>query len=155
MPQPIIEWTALEYEFRAKGVSWYWTSIILAVLLVSLAAWQSNFLFAFFIVLAEVLILVWAGREPQTVNFALSPQKLILNGRAYPLSEVAHFSVDEPEHSAWANIIFHFRRRFHPGLKIHVAKDHLDSVRAMLAISTVEIDREESFVDTLEEFLGF
>ena len=63
-----IQWHAPEFEYRAKTMSWYWLSILLAVVILALAVWQKNFLFGIFVIVAEILILVWANREPRTLR---------------------------------------------------------------------------------------
>ncbi|MDP3892652.1 hypothetical protein, partial [Nocardioides sp.] len=71
MEQFNIEWRAPEFYYREKGVSWYWLSIIAAIVILSVSVWQKNFLFAVFVVIAEILMLVWAGRKPREISFSL------------------------------------------------------------------------------------
>lgn len=59
-----IKWQAPEYEYREKTVSWYWISIVVAALVIAFSVWQKNFLFGFFIVIAEMLFIVWGNRTP-------------------------------------------------------------------------------------------
>ena len=47
-----IVWQIPEYEYRSKDVSWYWISLIAAIVLFAFAIWQKNFLFAIFVVIA-------------------------------------------------------------------------------------------------------
>ncbi len=56
-----INWEAPEFEYREKDVSWYWISIIAAAAIIAFSVWQRNFLFGFFIVIAEMLVIDGAG----------------------------------------------------------------------------------------------
>ena len=70
-PKFEVVWDAPEFEYREKGISWYWLSIIAAACIIAFAAWFRNFLFGFFIVIAEILFIVWGNRQPRTVEFKL------------------------------------------------------------------------------------
>jgi hypothetical protein len=150
-------WVAPEYEFREKTVSWYWISICLAVLLIAFAMWQKNYLFAVFLVIAEILILVWASEEPKLVKFSLSSKTLAVgNKKEYPVHEIEHFSTEDLDHKEWALMIIHFHHSFRLALKIHVPKHHLEDARAILTDGGAqEIHHKETLIETLEEFLGF
>ena len=87
MEKIVIEWKAPEFEYREKDVSWYWLSIIAAVVILGAAVWQKNFLFAVFVVIAEILMLVWAGRKPREITFSLNEKGLTMSGnksRTFP-----------------------------------------------------------------------
>lgn len=150
-------WVAPEYEHREKTVSWYWITIILAILILTFAIWQKNYIFAVFIVIAEVLIIIWAGEEPRLVKFALRAKDLVINDRkGYHLKDIQHFSVEDMDHKEWADIVLHLKGPLHFPLKIHVPKHHLTDVRHLFQQGGVpEVNREESFIEVLEEFLGF
>lgn len=156
MTPPSFAWIAPEYEFRPKEDSWFWMSVIVAVLLVAFATWQRNYLFALFVVIAEVLMIVWGAREPRLVNFHLSEKTLTIDGRrSYALAEIERWSLEEPSHSEWANVFLHFRRPYHWGTKVHVPKAHLEEIRAILRRGAKEVERDDSFIEVIEEFLGF
>ena len=72
-----IKWEAPEFELREKGVGWYWTTIIIAVLMLGAAVWQGNFLFAVLVVIGEILVLVWSGKEPPMVTFRITDKGLV------------------------------------------------------------------------------
>ena len=151
-----IAWQAPEFEYYEKDVSWYWLSVIVAVIVLSIAVWQKNFLFAAFIVFAEILILVWAGQKPKTVEFKINEQGLTIGGRKfYPYAEIVGFSADENGADEWPEIIFRFQRRLQPTLKVKAPKNRFGEIEKALAPLVKKIEFEESFLETLERFLGF
>lgn len=151
-----IEWKAPEFEHRAKEVSWFWLTIIVAVLVLALAVWQKNFLFGFFVVVAEVLILSWGNAEPRQIDFVLTEKTLVVDGKKhYNLNELANFSVDELEHKDLVPIFIHFKQRFRGPLRVHVFKDKLQSVRDLLGTGVKEVDHEDSLIDSLEHLIRF
>src|ERR1700739_3361867 len=95
-----ITWQAREYDYPEKSVSWYWISIIISVLILGLAVWQKNFLFGFFIVVAEVLILSWANRTPPLIDFKLDEKGLLIGTeKQHAYSEFEAWSVENDEDS--------------------------------------------------------
>ena len=65
--QQDILWEAPEYIYREKTMRWYWANIAVATVLIAIAIWQHNFLFGFFIFVAEILLLAWSQREPEKI----------------------------------------------------------------------------------------
>lgn len=74
----LMAWEAPEFEHREKDISWYWISIIVATLIIAFAVWQKNFLFGFFIVIAEILFVLWGNEKPRTVEFRITNKGSIL-----------------------------------------------------------------------------
>lgn len=151
-----LKWQAPEFEYRHKTVSWYWISIIVSVIILGVAVWQKNFLFAFFIVVAEILVLAWANREPQLIDFALSDKGLAIGAQKfYAFAEMESFSVDDFGGTEWPSIFFQFHKRLKPALKIRIPKDRLAEAQKALKSSLTQTEHEHSMLDTLEEFIGF
>lgn len=149
-------WSAPEYEYWPKSVSWFWLTIIAAILILAVAVWQKNFLFGFFVIVAEILLIVWGNREPREVHFSVSDRGLTIdNKKLYAWSEIQNWSADEPRESGRGDIILDFKARFRPNLRILVPKDRFAEVKAALAERLPEVEREESVIDSLEKFLGF
>jgi hypothetical protein len=151
-----IKWHAPEFDFREKDISWYWISIIIAVLLVGAAIWQKNFLFGFFVVVAEILVISWANQEPPLVEFTLNengvgigPQKI------YAFSEMESFAVDEKSDNEWPPAYFQFRRKLKIPLKIRVPKDRREEIKKALAQVLTQIEFQQSLLDTVEELVKF
>ncbi len=150
-----IKWQAPEFDYREKDISWYWLSVIIAVILLSAAIWQKNFLFVIFIILAEILILVWANREPATIEFKLDEKGLTIAGKKfYPSSEMDAFGLKE-ESEEWSKLIFRFRRRFQPLLKIKIPRSRSAEIEKALTAVVKKTEFEDSFLDNLQKFLGF
>jgi len=151
-----IKWQAPEFKYRPKSISWYWISIILAVILLGAAVWQKNFFFGFFVVAAEILILIWANREPPLVEFSLNEKGLSVGGREFhAYTEIESFSADEEMDAEWPDLFFQFRRRLKPVLKIKAPKNQMAEIQNALKAVLPQIKHEQSLLDALEEFIGF
>lgn len=150
-----IQWQAPEYEFHEKGVSWYWLSIILAAIIIAFAVWQKNFLFGFFIVIAEVLFIVWGNKQPRLVSFAMNESGLTIeNAKTYQWKEFGSVGVDDRE-NGWVELVFIFRARFKTPLKVILPIAQLDAFRTNTKILLKEVPYESTLLDAIEKLLHF
>ncbi len=151
-----IEWMAPEFEQRPKGIHWYWASILIAVMILGFAVWQNNFLFGFFVVVAEILVITWANREPQMMNFSITSGGVGINKeKLYPYSEMESFGIDENTEADWFDLQLHFHKRFRPDVKLRVARDRAGVVKEALGSYVSQIEYKTSFLDAIENYLRF
>jgi len=150
-----MEWEAPEFEYREKGVSWYWVSIIAAALIVGFSVWTHNFLFGLFIVIAEILFIVWGNQVPRMIMFRMSDEDLLIDG-------TKHYSVKDFESwsatnfgSEWTDILFNFKSHMKPSIKVLIAERHLDEFRTNLKTVLKEVEHEITVVEAIEKLLRF
>ncbi len=148
-------WEAPEYEYREKGISWYWLSIIIAALIIAFSVWQKNFLFGLFVIFAEILFIVWGNRPPRTIHFIANEKGLeIGNSAPRPWTVFESMSVD-PLDDEWAELIFIFRVRFKSPLKVLIKENRLTELRANLKTTLKEVPYEPTLLDSIEKLLRF
>jgi hypothetical protein len=148
-------WEAPEFEYREKEVSWYWISIIAAALIIAFSVWQKDFLFGFFIVIAEMLFIVWGNKAPRTLTFTLTDTELNIGGyKSYSMKEFESWSADLDD-GEWADVSFYFRSRIRPALLLIVPAPKVAEIRANLKLVLKEIEHEPTLVDSIEKFLRF
>lgn len=148
-------WQASEFEYREKDVAWYWVSIIAAALIIAFSVWQKDFLFGFFIVIAEMLFIVWGSRMPKMIPFTLTDAELAVGGyRTYALKEFESWSVNLDD-GEWADTAFYFRSHLRPALSVIVPTEKVGEIRANLKTVLKEIEHEPTLVDSIEKFLRF
>lgn len=151
-----LEWEAPEYEHRPKTSLWYWGSILAAILILSAAVWQRNFLFAAFVVLAEILILTWGERPPRTLNFTLTEKGLTIGEhKFYPLGDFKSFSVDHDSHEDWAGIVLFFTSHVRPSILVHAPHSETEEISQALRKKLTEVPWEPNLLDSLERFIKF
>lgn len=155
-----ISWEAPEYTHRPKSISWYWASIIIAILMLGLAVWQKNYLFAIFILIAEVLILKWGEKHPQTTYFLLTEKGLTINDtKFYPMSDFKSFSLEKDDVNDsdpdLVDVNIFFIAKIKPSLSLLVPKEEKHNIQGALSLFIPEVDWEPSFLETVERLLGF
>ncbi len=150
-----ITWEAPEFEYREKDVSWYWISIIVAAAIIAFSAWQKDFLFGLFIVIAEMLFIVWGNRVPQVVPFTLTDVDVSIGGyKTYLMKEFESWSADT-DGVEWADVMLHFRSRLHPPLALIVPEEKMTDLRNNLKLVLKEIEHQPTLIDSIEKFLRF
>lgn len=156
MNQFTITWKAPEFEYHPKGIHWYWTSIVLAVLFMAIAIYQQNFLFSVFIVIAEILLLIWGTREPRDINFALTEKGLVIEHHgSFPVRDFTHFSSFEDWSQDWSTIILELRGQFRHSMRLHVPRGRFAEIEHHFKQVIPQIHRDESLMEVMERFLGF
>jgi len=152
-----ITWQAPEFEYRPKDSSWYWMTIIVMAIFVGAAVWQKNFIFGFFLVLAEILILAWGMRKPHLVDFSLNKDHFVIGEghRILNIKDIAGFSLEPTEDSDWVELKFASPHKFRSTLKVLAPATKMDIIRETLGSLLPETEPEHSLLDDLQRFIGF
>jgi hypothetical protein len=150
-----VTWEAPEFEFREKDVSWYWISIIVAALIIAFAAWQKDFLFGVFIVIAEILFIVWGNRVPRVTTFTLTDEGIDIGGyKSHAMREFESWSADAVG-GDWAEMSLYHRSHIRTPLTVILPEEKLAAVRAGMRTVLREIEHEPTLIEAIEKFLRF
>ena len=155
MAQFSIQWEAPEFEYHEKTVSWYWMSIIVAAIIIAFAVWTKNFLFGFFIVLAEVLFIVWGNRLPRLLGFTINEHEIEIEGGKFHLLKNYESVSIEPVDDNWVELIFTYRAKLKTPVKILFPAHRVQELRTNLKGIMREAPFEPTLIDAIERFLGF
>jgi hypothetical protein len=156
MKEVILAWSAPEFEHHEKTVGWYWMSIIFSLLLLGAAFWMKNFLFGFFVIAAEILILVWANKQPRMIDFSIKPKGLTVDGaKFYPYAEIQSFSIDDEMEGPWRSVTIEFRKKMRSTLAITIPDELAPRFREILRPVIQEVHFERSLIEAIQRILGF
>ncbi len=147
-------WEAPEYQYYHKDVGWYWLSILFASVIVLISLWQKNFLFALFVVIAEFLIISWGAQYPRTVRFEINEKGVEIDDKkTYLFSEIEHFAINNE--GELSELIFHFKTKISPAVKIHFHTHDVRKIRGMLKARIPEVHHDEGVIDSLAKLIRF
>ena len=156
MPKNEIIWYAPEFKYHHKELGWYWLSIIAAGILFLVSLWQKNLLFGIFIVVAELLVIIWAKEFPKNIRFKLDKKGIqISNLKFYSYEELEGFHVHEPDNDGIGELILKTNKRLHPYLKILIDQDDLEEAKEFLKQHLPEIEYEEPVSEAISRIIGF
>lgn len=155
MPTFEISWEAPEFEYREKSLGWYWLSMLAAAAVLGFAIFEKNFLFGVFVIIAEILVLVWANRAPDTVVFTLTDKGLAAGETTfYALGDIERFGIADSG-KTWSVFVLSLKRPIRPAARVNVPNEKVPAVRNALRSAIPEEEIKESLTDALEKFLKF
>lgn len=154
----VISWQAPEFEYHQKDVSWYWLSLIIAIILLALAVWQKNFLFAVFVVIAWLAI-VLLGRQPPTIwNFRIDEKGIQIGLPNSDPASIKFYSYDEIDgfdiHEG-RSLIFKTKKRLSPYLKINFPAEQEEKIKNFLQKYISKEEYDESLADSFSKLIRF
>jgi len=170
-----ITWQAPAFKYYPKDVSWYWMSFIISILVMAFAIWQKNFLFAVFIFLAEISVLILARRQPELLKFKIDDKGITIIDKTYSFSDLEEFclrpdneyrdlesasglreSVSSPRKPAmFEELILKRKIHFNPYLKIFVDIRVASQVRNIISQKLTEEAYEDSLLEAIFKWLRF
>jgi len=152
----VFAWAAPEFRYYEKTMSWYFWSIGITVLIIIFAIWQKNFLFAFFAIVGELLIVFWAQQMPKEFDHRLTEQGLEFNNRRYLFSNYDAFAViDDSLGSPYSEIILRPKKHLAGYTKALVHDEQAEAVRTWLVAHLPEFDYDEPLSDHLLKRMKF
>ncbi|MBI4133742.1 hypothetical protein HY478_03945 [Candidatus Uhrbacteria bacterium] len=154
---PVIRWTAPEYRYYEKDLAWYLAVLGIGGIVTLLAAWQKNFLFVVFTVLATLLALAWGKRKPEIVSFEFSDRGLGINSkRFYAMDHIEGFTlIALGEEEAWQELVLRTTRRLDSLVRILVPANQAEAIVSFLKRYADEMEFEESATEHIARILRF
>jgi hypothetical protein len=155
MAQFTITWEAPEFEYREKDISWYWITIIIAACIIAFSVWEGNFLFGLFIVIAEILVIMWGSQEPRIIAFTLTESEIeIGEHKSHSLKEFESWSA-ENFGDGWAEIGFNFHAKLKVPLKVLAPTETLEEIRKNLKTLLREVEHQTTLIEAIEKLVKF
>jgi hypothetical protein len=145
----MISWTSPEFHYHEKDESWPVFAALLGAAFAAYAAWQHNFLFFVFILIATGLVIVWGGRTPRHFEFELNDGGLVIDGKTYRYREFSSFALSHDS--------LHFipKSSVRPKIEIIIPPSRERDIREYLLDFLHETEYNESFVEALGHWLRF
>lgn len=152
--EELLSWNFPEFDPEPKSNAWYLWFGIIAALLIIMAIFTDNYLFAVIIVLFTLIIFLHNWKRPEDIQFIFTPQALHVGEKKYPLKEIDHFwIVYEPPQVE--RIYFEFKSSLRPLLGIPMSGNNPLQIREVLLEYLPEnLEREdEPFADGMARVL--
>jgi hypothetical protein len=151
---PKLTWQALEYKKKEKTVDWYWAVAVIVLSIAIIAIILGDGLFAIFIIVATITLLIFSAREPQWFEVTIDPRGFVIGRDHYPFANLDEFWVDITEKDS-PKLILKSKKLTSPLIIIPIeGHDHLD-VRAFLLNYLPEAELHEPLSHKIMERLGF
>lgn len=153
--EDVITWQAPEFEHIEKSTTWYWGSMGIAVVLIAIALWQKNFLFAVFIVVAELAIFMFAGEKPKMWDFAIDERGITIEKhKTYRYQDITLYDIHDFS-DEYSELVLRTRSKIHHYVKIFIRVEDEERIMEMLDERIERGEIEVTAMELLERAIGF
>lgn len=150
-----ITWKAPEFEHVEKSATWYWGSMAIAIVLIAIALWQKNFLFAVFIVIAELVIFMFAGEKPSIWDFTIDERGVTIEKhKTYRYSDITLYDIHEFS-DEYHELVLQTKSKLHHYIKVFIPVAEEERIEEMLNKKLHRGEIEVSFLEFVERLMGF
>ncbi len=128
----IISWEIPEYEKHKRSKKWYISAAIIGLILIAFSIVTLNYLFAFIIIIAALIIILHDARDPDLVDFAITTEGLLVGRKFYDYDEIKNFSIVYKPRLEVKNIYFEFKNFLRHRLTIPLEDKNPVEIRKIL-----------------------
>lgn len=152
--EPRITWKIEEYAHREKGPDWFWALGVIAIAGAAIAIIRHNTLFAILIIVAAIVLGMYAARKPEVIDIAISDLGIKIRNYFYPYEKIRSFGIDESP--SGNHLILETKRMVAPIVSISLPFTiDVDGLAALLRTKLPEKKHEEQMSHKIMEHLGF
>lgn len=150
---PELTWTTTEFKKHDKPQSWYIGLWAVAAVLAIAGIIFSSFLVVILVIVAALVLHIYAAKEPRSITVSLSEHDLVIGERVFPLGEFASFWIfRRRDHDI---ISLHRHGMIKPELHILIPPEKTPTARMLLRPQVPEKEHDESLIDVLADRLKF
>ena len=153
MPDLSLKWSAPEYHQYTRSVDWFWAVGIITVSIAVLAFIFGNALFGILIVLSAGILIFYAVRAPEDVNYEINNRGIVVGKELYPYLTIESFWIET--RNGDPKIILKSKKAVMPYIIIPVHDDSVDDISAVLHQFLEEKELQEPASHKIMEYLGF
>jgi hypothetical protein len=117
--QDVFVWETRAHDHHERGPRWYVALTVVTMLFVVYAIWTANFLFAFLILLAAIILVLAGNEAPRTVLMQVGNNGIVWDGEYISFEQIRHFAIiyQPPEIKV---LYIQPKNYFHPRLRVHL-----------------------------------
>ena len=151
--KPHLSWEVHEYVHREKSADWYWAVGIITFSIAITSILFDNLLFAIFIILSFLTLVMYSKRMPSLLKITLDERGIQDGNIRYPYSTIESFCIEdqETEHK----IIIKSKKRMMPYVVIPIKGVDADTVHCHLKKFLKEAEHTEPLARRLLGLIGF
>ena len=150
----IFSWEALEYEEKSHSVDWFWGMGLTSLSITAISFYMDNFLFGIILILASLILIAFAIREPRMVEHSLTDEGLVVGTNFYSFADMKSFYIQEFDDGS-SYIVISTRRSFLPKIIVTLSAHHPPLVREFLLKNVPEVVQREPITVKILDRLGF
>ena len=148
-----LKWSAPEYNHYQRSTDWFWAVGIITICIAILAFIFHNALFGILILLSAGILVFYAIREPQDVNYEINNRGVVVGKELHPYLTIESFWLET--RNGEPRLILKSKKAILPYIIIPVHEESADEVAAVLRNFLAEKELTEPTSHKVMEYLGF
>lgn len=150
-----IEWSTPEYAHKERDNDWFWTIGLITIVAFGFVIWMHNYIFAIFILLSGISLIMITMRNPEEVSFIVETKGLTMGRDFYSWKKIKSFNIIKKDSETYNKLLIETSKHFLPVYTLHLPKDITDNIKDELlkVIPRTEINESSSML--FMEKLGF
>lgn len=92
-----MSWSVYEFEKKDRHPDWLWTVGLVFALASAISFFYGNIFFGIFLVVAGVVMILYARHEPKLLTISFEEKGLTINGDLIPHDKIIQFWLDETD----------------------------------------------------------
>lgn len=154
MPEDfIIAWEDFEFRHRPKDARWFQYVIGAAVILLIIAVFLRNILFAFFIILGSAALIFASQQKPKRIMYGITRKGVVVDKTLFPFQTIESFWIREEEEEDV--LVLKSEKMLMPYILIPLGETDPDEVRHLLLERLDEEPHEKNLAEVFAEYIGF
>lgn len=150
-----IVWQALEYEHKEKTPDWYWAVGVIALSISIASIIYNNYLFAIFIILATITLIMFRLRKPEEFTVEINKKGVKIKDDFFPYKILKAFWIDQTDPSQ-KKLILHSEKPLMPMIILSVGDHMEEEIKIKLSEHQIkEEEMREPVSHKIMEYLGF
>jgi hypothetical protein len=153
-------WEEYNYLYFPKDKDWKWSVAIISITIALISFMFSNITFGMLILIATVVLLIHAFKEPHVIRFEINTKGVRVNQEFWSFSDIRSFWIeDNREHHIHSRILFSTNGLLDSllviSLPLNVTNDQIHDIHEELVKILPEERMNESIFQKALEYLGF
>lgn len=148
-----LSWSAPEYTHRPKSIDFLWGVSLLGLTGTIISIVLGNYIFAVFIVLSSVMLVIFATRHPHEVNFEINNAGIVFGEENHPFKNIKGFVIRDA--SPYLKLIIETNKYFLPIYTLPLPHKLEEDVYYILSQVIEEKDIDETHSTKFMHRVGF
>ena len=154
IPPPILEWWTLEHDHIPKEGRWFLYGGIAAVVLAIIGLLMQNYFFVLFVVVASLVVYLYAKRHPQEILCSISAHGVQIGRNVYDFESLHSFWIFY-ELDGIKHLSLESKKALLPRFSVPLGDADPVTLRRTLIKFVNEVEHEESLADIFARMAGF
>ncbi len=151
---PPLEWKTLEYSEKNRGSDWFWAVGIILISVAVSSVILDNLLFAVFIVIAGIALILQVIRKPDEITVRIDERGVDIDGTLYLYQALEAFWIEHLGDNDF-QLLLRSKKLLVPYIVVHIEGVSVQELRDYISHYIEEEEMHEPLSQKIMDRLGF